>query len=318
MVTGTQRWQIIGLLKDKTKSHQEIADLGGVSRKCVFTAKCNYEKTLVAKELPRSGRPRKLTNLDESCIFRKFPNVSVNKDTYSVIKPHLIALGLLKSLKWCKERKEHYRMVEVRLKFGDVLIINVLGAALIYTGRINQFVYMDTLENHLTASHKQTHTELKFVKSPSKPLDLNFIEIVLKKLIFGNDFYLNSENLLTLIFMSRNKIKKQDTSNHLMCLANSEQLVVENIGFDFDFKKTIQKLVKVECKFLKKEKCPESYGQKLLSRKMVSGEDLVLDDVNKNDYLIQNEPLFLEDKYLLEKLNLSKSRFDIESKMYIA
>ncbi|RMZ99689.1 hypothetical protein BpHYR1_045192 [Brachionus plicatilis] len=34
-------------------------------------ALCNYEKTSVAKQLPRSGRPRKLTSRDESCIFRK-------------------------------------------------------------------------------------------------------------------------------------------------------------------------------------------------------------------------------------------------------
>ncbi|RMZ96899.1 hypothetical protein BpHYR1_018792 [Brachionus plicatilis] len=53
---------------------QEKADLVGVSRKCVITTK------LVAKELPRSGRPRRLTSRDESYIFRKFPNVSVNKD----------------------------------------------------------------------------------------------------------------------------------------------------------------------------------------------------------------------------------------------
>ncbi|RMZ94645.1 hypothetical protein BpHYR1_015775 [Brachionus plicatilis] len=44
MVTEAQRWQIIGLLKDKTKSQQEIADLVGVSRKCVFTINCNYER----------------------------------------------------------------------------------------------------------------------------------------------------------------------------------------------------------------------------------------------------------------------------------
>ncbi|RNA04726.1 hypothetical protein BpHYR1_020098, partial [Brachionus plicatilis] len=74
---------------------------------------------MCSKELPRSGRPRKLTIRDESCIFRKvrinpkksyrqlasdlsskFPNVSVNKDT----KPLLTALDRLKRLKRCKER----------------------------------------------------------------------------------------------------------------------------------------------------------------------------------------------------------------------
>ncbi|RNA09786.1 hypothetical protein BpHYR1_011470 [Brachionus plicatilis] len=53
-----------------TKSQQEIADLVGVSRKRVITTKRNYEKTPVVKELPRSGRPRKLTSRDESYIFR--------------------------------------------------------------------------------------------------------------------------------------------------------------------------------------------------------------------------------------------------------
>ncbi|RNA36711.1 hypothetical protein BpHYR1_011362 [Brachionus plicatilis] len=55
-VSEAQRWQIIGLLKDKTKSQQNIADLVGVSRKCVITTKRNYEKTSVVNELPRSER----------------------------------------------------------------------------------------------------------------------------------------------------------------------------------------------------------------------------------------------------------------------
>ncbi|CAF1042998.1 unnamed protein product [Brachionus calyciflorus] len=50
-VSEAQRWQIIGLLKGNTKSQQEKADLVGVSRKCVFTTKCNYEKTTGTKEL---------------------------------------------------------------------------------------------------------------------------------------------------------------------------------------------------------------------------------------------------------------------------
>ncbi|RNA33330.1 hypothetical protein BpHYR1_028251 [Brachionus plicatilis] len=66
-----QRWQIIGLLKDKTKSNQEIADLVGVSRKCVITTKRNYKKISVVKELRRSARPRNSTSRDESYIFRK-------------------------------------------------------------------------------------------------------------------------------------------------------------------------------------------------------------------------------------------------------
>ncbi|RNA38365.1 hypothetical protein BpHYR1_035455 [Brachionus plicatilis] len=70
-VSVTQRWQLIGLLKDKTKFQQEIADLVAVSRKCVITTKPNYEKTSVVKELPRSARPQKLSSRDESYIFRE-------------------------------------------------------------------------------------------------------------------------------------------------------------------------------------------------------------------------------------------------------
>ncbi|CAF0717923.1 unnamed protein product [Brachionus calyciflorus] len=70
-VSEAQSWQIIGLMKEKTKSQQEIADLVGVSRKCVFPTKCNYEKTSRAKELSRLGRPPKLTSRDESYISRK-------------------------------------------------------------------------------------------------------------------------------------------------------------------------------------------------------------------------------------------------------
>ncbi|RNA08376.1 Paired box and Transposase domain containing [Brachionus plicatilis] len=122
-VSESQTWQIICLLKDKTKSQQEIADLVGVSRKCVITTKRNYEKKSVVKELPRSGRPRKLTSRDESYIFRKvrinpttsyrqltfdfsskFPNVTVSKDT-AIKKPLLTVLDRSKRLKWCKERQ---------------------------------------------------------------------------------------------------------------------------------------------------------------------------------------------------------------------
>ncbi|RNA43729.1 hypothetical protein BpHYR1_016995, partial [Brachionus plicatilis] len=77
-LSEAQRWKIIGLLKDKTKSQQEMADLGRVSRKCMITTKRNYEKTSVVKELPRSGRPRKLTSRDESYIFRR---VIINPST---------------------------------------------------------------------------------------------------------------------------------------------------------------------------------------------------------------------------------------------
>ncbi|CAF0959910.1 unnamed protein product [Brachionus calyciflorus] len=67
-VTEAQGLQKIWLLKDKTKSHKEIADLLGVISKCVFQAKCNYEMTSMTKELPRSERHESLP-AEMSLIF---------------------------------------------------------------------------------------------------------------------------------------------------------------------------------------------------------------------------------------------------------
>ncbi|CAF1018148.1 unnamed protein product [Brachionus calyciflorus] len=68
LVTESQRWQKIGLMKDKTKSHKEIADLEVVLRKLVFPTKFNYEMTYMTKELPRSERPESLP-VEMSLIF---------------------------------------------------------------------------------------------------------------------------------------------------------------------------------------------------------------------------------------------------------
>ncbi|RNA39595.1 hypothetical protein BpHYR1_051150, partial [Brachionus plicatilis] len=68
-VTNEVRCQIIGLLKDKTKSNREIAKLVGVSEKCVRTTRKNNDICGTPKESTRPGRPRKLTYRDRNSLF---------------------------------------------------------------------------------------------------------------------------------------------------------------------------------------------------------------------------------------------------------
>ena len=48
------RQQIIGLLKDQTRSNVEIAKLVGVSEKCVRTTRKNFQDKNVVGEMPKS------------------------------------------------------------------------------------------------------------------------------------------------------------------------------------------------------------------------------------------------------------------------
>ena len=99
-VSEEVRWQIVAHLNEGVKNNKEIAQLLGVSDKCVRTTKKNLELVGSPKELPRSGRPSKLTKKDKSCLFREVrreptislrnlahqfselaQQVSVNKDT---------------------------------------------------------------------------------------------------------------------------------------------------------------------------------------------------------------------------------------------
>ena len=130
------KWQIIGLSKDKNKTQVEIAKLCKVSRCCVQTTLRNYKETKTVSDLPRSGRPPKLSLRDQSYLFKetrinprislrrltanfnsKFENHSVNKDTVRKSlnksgigsyqadrKPLLSILDRIKRRKWCKER----------------------------------------------------------------------------------------------------------------------------------------------------------------------------------------------------------------------
>ncbi|RNA32819.1 Transposase domain containing [Brachionus plicatilis] len=169
-VSEAQRWQIISLLKDKTKTQQEIADLVEVSSKCVITTKRNYEKTFVIKELPRSGRPRK------SYIFRK---VRINPTTsYRQLSSDFIKT----LLKWCKERQRWTVNDWSKDVFSDESNFEILnrksrvfvkrfanekyhpkfylpklqnrggsvgtGCCSIYTGRINQFVNIPCIKKN--------------------------------------------------------------------------------------------------------------------------------------------------------------------------
>ncbi|RMZ93929.1 hypothetical protein BpHYR1_006486 [Brachionus plicatilis] len=104
--------QIIGLIKDKTKSNREIAKLLGVSEKCVRTTRKNNDIYGTPKESTRPGRPRKLTFRDQNSLFIQFKNVMVSRETVrrfltskgigtntALKKPLLTALDRIKRLK---------------------------------------------------------------------------------------------------------------------------------------------------------------------------------------------------------------------------
>jgi transposase len=81
-VSTPAKWQIIGLLRSGDKKQREIAELLGVSPKCVSATKQRYEETGSVGDRERSGRPRKLSYRDENYIFReirKNPTISNQK-----------------------------------------------------------------------------------------------------------------------------------------------------------------------------------------------------------------------------------------------
>lgn len=226
-VPNEVRHQIIGLLKDDTKSNVEIAKIVGVSAKCVWTTRKNYNEKNIIGECPKSGRPTKLTSRDENALFRMVrlnPNlsyrrlaasfnsrtekISISRFTVQRVlkkkgiqsyiaarKPLLTKKQMRKRLKWCRERKhwdveqwskvifsdesnyevinrksrvfvkrlkeEKYlhRFLQPRLQGGggSVGIWGCIshkgtGVCELYTGRMNQYRYKDTLENSLLPS----------------------------------------------------------------------------------------------------------------------------------------------------------------------
>ena len=150
-VSDKVRWQIVGLLKDKTKSQQEIARMCNVSLKCVQTTLKNHKLHSDVKDLPRLGRPLKLTSRDQSYLYQKVRqdpkisycelaegftnapgNVSVSRWTVqrclnkkglgfcvAARKPLLRVLDCLNRIKWCRERL-HWSVEEwAKVIFSD-------------------------------------------------------------------------------------------------------------------------------------------------------------------------------------------------------
>lgn len=136
-ITEAVRWQIVGLSTDKSKSKRQIAQLIGVSEKCVRTTLTNFHKNGTVKEKPRPGRPLITTERDRSFISRTFKSNkslalrkgaaqftkttgkrisygtirNILKDqelcsSLAVRKPSLTYLDRKARLKWCKERAD--------------------------------------------------------------------------------------------------------------------------------------------------------------------------------------------------------------------
>ena len=73
---------ILGLLLDKTKTKVEISKLVGVSEKRVRTTARNFQLCKLVGDLPRPGRPPKLSDRDTSQLVkevRKDPKLSCTR-----------------------------------------------------------------------------------------------------------------------------------------------------------------------------------------------------------------------------------------------
>ena len=57
-------------MKDQNKSNAEIANLVGVSEKCVWTTRDRYKEKNIIGESPKPGRPSKLTEPDQNALYR--------------------------------------------------------------------------------------------------------------------------------------------------------------------------------------------------------------------------------------------------------
>lgn len=135
-ISEATRWQIVGLSKNESNSMRKIAELVGVSEKCVRTTLRNYKESGSVKDKKRVGRPEKVSEREKSFISRNFIkekrqtlrkgtaelNSALNKSiSYSTVrrvlmskdinaqlsirKPFLSINDKKKRLKWCKERK---------------------------------------------------------------------------------------------------------------------------------------------------------------------------------------------------------------------
>ena len=149
-VSEETKWQIVGMTKLNI-SNREIDRRLGVSEKCVRTTLRNYSEFKQVKDLPRSGRPRKLSEKSENYIFRmqrKDPkksykniarefnessvNITISKSTVRRVlkrkgldafvaarKPLLTARDRLQRLRWCRERLKWSVEEWARVLFSD-------------------------------------------------------------------------------------------------------------------------------------------------------------------------------------------------------
>nr|QNH67894.1 ATP-binding cassette transporter subfamily D member 4 [Brachionus rotundiformis] len=125
-VSSPLKWQIVGLLKSRDKKQNEIANMLGVSPKCVSSTKKRYEETvlcLIEAVLSPIERSKSGVNRD---LIRE---LMIGPESFTVTSPILRA-----------------SIVSLQNGGGSAGISNI------YTGRINQFVYIDTLENKLLPS----------------------------------------------------------------------------------------------------------------------------------------------------------------------
>ncbi|RNA14184.1 paired box and transposase domain containing, partial [Brachionus plicatilis] len=145
------KWQIVGLLKDQIKTEREIAELVGVSKKCVNTTKRNFQATSRVHNFGNCGRPPKLCDRDVSYIFRlvrkkpttsyrqiaadfnsKFEEHKISKETVRRVLakkgiPLLTLSDRIKRYKWCKEKRNCTDKDWAKVIFSDESNFEVLN-----------------------------------------------------------------------------------------------------------------------------------------------------------------------------------------------
>ncbi|RNA42315.1 hypothetical protein BpHYR1_033548 [Brachionus plicatilis] len=129
-VTNEVRCQIIGLLKDKTKSNREIAKLVGVSEKCVRTTRKNNDIYGGPKESTKPGRPRKLTNSDQNSLIIQ---VVVVPQEYGVASAVKVQDDVRKIRKVKKSLGEH------------MLLQLIIASAILIKIRFSQLIEKQTI-----------------------------------------------------------------------------------------------------------------------------------------------------------------------------
>ncbi|CAF0915392.1 unnamed protein product [Brachionus calyciflorus] len=172
-VSSPLKWQIIGLLKSGDKKQNAIAKLLGVSPKCVSSTKKRYEETGTVSDRSRSGleshtavRKPLLTIKDRQKRYKwckQRLNWTINdwsrvifsdESNFEVFNRNSRVI-----VKRFKNEKFHPKFCIPRLQNGGgsagiwgCISYKGTGISNIYTGRINQFVYINTLENNLLPS----------------------------------------------------------------------------------------------------------------------------------------------------------------------